>query len=174
MFRAVSVFPGPFTLEAAEAVSGAGAGAVVLRLVETTRRHDRAQSRRGGDSRLLLVHRARALRDYYQALAHQALFAGHHAGWSARTSLEIQAGGTDAVAIVAAADRSDGLRGLARTWKIKWDRFIIPKPLARIAIVVGQPVYVPKALDAAGLERLQLDMEQKLRELYREASGLVK
>jgi hypothetical protein len=32
--RAVSVFPGPFTLEAAEAVAGAGAGAVVLRLVD--------------------------------------------------------------------------------------------------------------------------------------------
>ena len=34
MFRAVSVFPGPFTLEAAEAVAGPGAGAVVLRLVD--------------------------------------------------------------------------------------------------------------------------------------------
>jgi non-specific serine/threonine protein kinase len=34
VFRAVSVFPGPFTLEAAEAVSGEGAGAVVLRLVD--------------------------------------------------------------------------------------------------------------------------------------------
>ena len=34
VFRAVSVFPGPFTLEAAEAVAGPGAGAVVLRLVE--------------------------------------------------------------------------------------------------------------------------------------------
>ena len=34
MFRAVSVFPGPFTLEAAEAVAGPGAGEMVLRLVE--------------------------------------------------------------------------------------------------------------------------------------------
>jgi predicted ATPase len=34
VFRAVSVFPGPFTLEGAEAVAGPGAGAVVLRLVE--------------------------------------------------------------------------------------------------------------------------------------------
>ncbi len=33
-FRAVSVFPGPFTLEAAEAVAGADAGLAVLRLVE--------------------------------------------------------------------------------------------------------------------------------------------
>jgi predicted ATPase/DNA-binding CsgD family transcriptional regulator len=34
VFRAVSVFPGAFTLEAAEAVAGAGAGPVVLRLVD--------------------------------------------------------------------------------------------------------------------------------------------
>ena len=34
VFRAMSVFPGPFTLEAAEAVAGPGAGAAVLRLVD--------------------------------------------------------------------------------------------------------------------------------------------
>lgn len=36
VFRAVSVFPGPFTLEAAEAVAGAGAGQTVLRLVDAS------------------------------------------------------------------------------------------------------------------------------------------
>jgi predicted ATPase/DNA-binding CsgD family transcriptional regulator len=34
VFRAVSVFPGPFTLEAAEAVAGPGTGPAVLRLVD--------------------------------------------------------------------------------------------------------------------------------------------
>jgi predicted ATPase/DNA-binding CsgD family transcriptional regulator len=34
VFRAVSVFPGPFTLEGAEAVAGAGAGQAVLRLAD--------------------------------------------------------------------------------------------------------------------------------------------
>ena len=34
VFRSVSVFPGPFTLEGAEAVAGAGAGLAVLRLVD--------------------------------------------------------------------------------------------------------------------------------------------
>jgi non-specific serine/threonine protein kinase len=34
VFRALSVFPGPFTLDAAEAVAGASAGPVVLRLVD--------------------------------------------------------------------------------------------------------------------------------------------
>ena len=34
MFRRLSAFPGPFTLEAAEAVAGDGAGAAVLHLVD--------------------------------------------------------------------------------------------------------------------------------------------
>ena len=34
VFRAMSVFPGPFTLAAAEAVAGKNAGQAVLRLVE--------------------------------------------------------------------------------------------------------------------------------------------
>ena len=34
VFRAVSVFPGPFTLDGAEAVAGPGAGRAVLRLVD--------------------------------------------------------------------------------------------------------------------------------------------
>ena len=34
VFRLVSVFPGPFTLEAAEAVAGAGAGPAVLHMVD--------------------------------------------------------------------------------------------------------------------------------------------
>jgi len=57
----------------------------------------------------------------------------------------------------------------SRAWKIKWDRFVIPVPLSRIAITVGEPVYVPKGLDAAGLERYQRDMERRLLALYREA-----
>ena len=50
----------------------------------------------------------------------------------------------------------------SHAWKIIWDRFVIPKPWARIAIVVGAPVYVPKGLDAAALSRLQNEMERNL------------
>ena len=57
----------------------------------------------------------------------------------------------------------------SRAWKIKWDRFVIPWPLSRIVIVVGEPVYVPKGLDAAGLERAQADMESRLRSAFEEA-----
>ena len=57
----------------------------------------------------------------------------------------------------------------SRAWRIKWDGFVIPQPLARIAIVVGEPVYVAKGLDAAGLDRLQADMEARLKTLFEEA-----
>jgi predicted ATPase/DNA-binding CsgD family transcriptional regulator len=48
VFRAVSVFPGQFTLEAAEAVAGPGAGSAVLRLVDCSLL---APPRAGPDSR---------------------------------------------------------------------------------------------------------------------------
>jgi lysophospholipid acyltransferase (LPLAT)-like uncharacterized protein len=59
----------------------------------------------------------------------------------------------------------------SRAWKIKWDRFVIPKPFARIIIAVGEPVYVARGLDAAGLERQQLEMEQRLLALYEQAKA---
>ena len=52
VFRAVSVFPGPFTLEAAEAVAGADAGAAVLRLVDCSLL---SPPRAGPDGRLRYV-----------------------------------------------------------------------------------------------------------------------
>jgi len=46
-FRAVSVFPGSFTLEGAEAVAGTGAGRAVLRLVECSLLVPRGPARMG-------------------------------------------------------------------------------------------------------------------------------
>jgi lysophospholipid acyltransferase (LPLAT)-like uncharacterized protein len=62
----------------------------------------------------------------------------------------------------------------SRAWKIKWDRFVIPCPLSRIVIAIGEPVYVPKGLDAAGLERVQLDMERRLRAEFEAANGALR
>jgi lysophospholipid acyltransferase (LPLAT)-like uncharacterized protein len=57
----------------------------------------------------------------------------------------------------------------SRAWKIQWDRFVIPKPFARVAVAVGEPVYVPRGLDAAGLARFQTEMEQRLHGLFQQA-----
>jgi hypothetical protein len=48
---------------------------------------------------------------------------------------------------------------------------VIPWPLSTIAIAVGEPVYVAKGLDAAGLARLQSDMERRLAVLFEEAES---
>jgi hypothetical protein len=111
---------------------------------------------------------ARALRDYYQALAHQGVSPAitpdgpRGPPWKFKPGavLLAQMSGRPMIPLSYAASRA---------WKIKWDRFVIPQPFARVAIVVGEPVYVPKGLDAAGLERLQLDMEQRLRGIFEQA-----
>jgi lysophospholipid acyltransferase (LPLAT)-like uncharacterized protein len=59
----------------------------------------------------------------------------------------------------------------SRAWKISWDRFVIPKFGARVVIAVGEPVYVAKGLDAAGLEALQAAMEQTLSQLFEAAQA---
>ena len=111
---------------------------------------------------------ARALRDYYQALAHEGVSPAitpdgpRGPPWKFKPGavLLAQLSGRPMVPLSYAASSA---------WKIKWDRFVIPRPLSRIVIVVGEPVYVPKGLDAAGLERLQQDMEQRLRAAFEEA-----
>jgi lysophospholipid acyltransferase (LPLAT)-like uncharacterized protein len=59
----------------------------------------------------------------------------------------------------------------SRAWRIQWDKFVIPVPFARISIAVGEPRYVPRVLDAAGVEALQREMEQVLLRLYQKAAA---
>jgi lysophospholipid acyltransferase (LPLAT)-like uncharacterized protein len=104
---------------------------------------------------------ARALRDYYQALTHEGVSPAitpdgpRGPPWKFKPGavLLAQLSGRPMIPLSYAASRA---------WKIKWDRFVIPWPLSKIVIAVGEPVYVPKGLDAAGLESLQSDMERRL------------
>ncbi|MCC7461835.1 MAG: lysophospholipid acyltransferase family protein [Gammaproteobacteria bacterium] len=52
---------------------------------------------------------------------------------------------------------------------IAWDKFVLPLPFCRIAIAVGAPLSVPRVLDAAGLQRLQADVERALHDTFRAA-----
>jgi lysophospholipid acyltransferase (LPLAT)-like uncharacterized protein len=116
---------------------------------------------------------ARALRDYYQALSRDNVSPAITPDGPRGPPWKFKPG---AVLLAQLSQRPIVPMSYAasRAWKIKWDRFVIPKPLARIAIVVGEPVYVPKGLDAAGLERLQADMEQRLKSLYVEAKNILR
>lgn len=58
-----------------------------------------------------------------------------------------QMAGAPVVPVAAAADRF---------WRLRsWDRMVVPKPFARIVVIVGEPVGVPAESDlAAGQERV--------------------
>jgi lysophospholipid acyltransferase (LPLAT)-like uncharacterized protein len=62
----------------------------------------------------------------------------------------------------------------SRAWLIKWDKFVIPWPFARICVVVGAPRYVPRVLDAAGIASLQGEMESELKSLFQRARTLLR
>ena len=116
---------------------------------------------------------ARALRDYYQALAHEGVSPAitpdgpRGPPWKFKPGavLLAQLSGRPMIPLSYAASHA---------WKIKWDRFVIPWPLSRIVIAIGEPVYVAKGLNASGLEGLQADMERRLRSLFEEAESALR
>jgi lysophospholipid acyltransferase (LPLAT)-like uncharacterized protein len=108
---------------------------------------------------------ARALRDYYQALTRDNVSPvitpdgprGPRFRFKPGALLLAQMSGRPVLPMAYAASRA---------WLIKWDKFVIPVPFARIAIAIGSPCYVPRVTDAAALARLQAGMETELKRLY--------
>ena len=111
---------------------------------------------------------ARALRDYYVALVKENVSPvvtpdgpkGPRFKFKPGAILLAQMSGRPMLPMAYAASRA---------WLIQWDRFVIPVPFARISIAIGKPHYVPRVLDAAGIESLQRHMEEELRQLYARA-----
>jgi lysophospholipid acyltransferase (LPLAT)-like uncharacterized protein len=108
---------------------------------------------------------ARALRDYYQALVKDNMSPvitpdgprGPRFKFKPGAILLAQMSGRPMLPLAYAASRA---------WLVKWDKFVIPVPFSRITIAIGPPRYVPRGTDAAGLEKLQADMEIELLRLY--------
>lgn len=50
-----------------------------------------------------------------------------------------------------------------------WDRFELPLPFSRIVIAYGEPVKIPRGVDADRLARLQVEMAARLQELQAQA-----
>ena len=84
---------------------------------------------------------ARALRDYYQALAHEGISPAITPDGPRGPPWKFKPG---AILLSQLSQRPiiPMAYAASHAWKIKWDRFVIPMPGARIAIVVGEPVYV--------------------------------
>jgi lysophospholipid acyltransferase (LPLAT)-like uncharacterized protein len=109
---------------------------------------------------------ARALRDYYQALTRDGISPVITPDGPRGPRFRFKPG---AILLAQMSQRPILPMSYAAShaWLIKWDRFVIPVPfLARIAIAIGPPRYVPRVTDAAGLESLQQQMEAELKRLY--------
>ncbi|MBI5097341.1 MAG: hypothetical protein HZB32_06890, partial [Nitrospirae bacterium] len=50
-----------------------------------------------------------------------------------------------------------------------WDRFMIPWPFSRVAVIFGDPVYVRRDLTEDQLEEKRLELEQRLNEITKRA-----
>jgi lysophospholipid acyltransferase (LPLAT)-like uncharacterized protein len=60
-------------------------------------------------------------------------------------------------------------------WTVRsWDRTQIPKPFSTVALVVGEPIDVPKGSSDDELEVLRRELEQRLAALERRARALLK
>jgi predicted ATPase len=136
VFRAVSVFPGPFTLEAAEAVAGEGAGTAVLRLVDCSLL---VPPRPGPDGRPRYA-MLETLRAYGAALLEGAGEADTAAAELARYTLTVAeqaAVGLQTVEEEAAAarwlDAEDALMWQVLTWAMDHD----PASALRLAAALG-------------------------------------
>lgn len=62
--------------------------------------------------------------------------------------------------------------GTERAWWFEqWDRFIVPKPFARVRLAYSPPMFVPRDTDEAGLAELCRQAEDALNALVRKVDG---
>ncbi len=70
------------------------------------------------------------------------------------------------IPIAAAADRA---------WYLnRWDDFMVPKPFARVAIAVGEPVPISRDVPLDGLEPLRLDVQRAVMSLMADCEHAVR
>jgi hypothetical protein len=73
--------------------------------------------------------------------------------------LAAQLAGAPIIPVASGASRASYFGG--------WDRFLIPHPFARLQIAYGEPVYVPRRADEAGLQAVADEVEGRLGGLMR-------
>jgi predicted ATPase/DNA-binding CsgD family transcriptional regulator len=136
-FRAVAVFPGPFTLEGAEAVAGAGSGPAVLHLVDCSLL---VPPRTGPDGRSRYV-MLETLRAYGATLLAEAgdgdAAAAALAGYALRVAQDamtgIAAAGTSEVAAARWLDAEDATMRQALEWAMEHDGAVASRLAAALA-----------------------------------------
>jgi len=55
--------------------------------------------------------------------------------------------------------------GCDRAWVLNtWDRYMIPKPFARIYVIHGEPIYVPSGVGEEDVEKYRVLLEERMHE----------
>ena len=57
----------------------------------------------------------------------------------------------------------------SRSIRFHWDRFVLPLPGSRIVVAIGEPRWVPRQVDTAGLPAEQAEMAGRLRQAFERA-----
>lgn len=58
----------------------------------------------------------------------------------------------------------------APSWTLgTWDRFVLPRPFARVVVVIGEPLAVPAGMPIDDLEPIRFELEQRILSAQREA-----
>ena len=58
----------------------------------------------------------------------------------------------------------------SHTWRFRtWDQFELPLPFSRVVIAYGEPVKMPRGIDADSLARWQAEMAERLQQLQQQA-----
>jgi predicted ATPase/DNA-binding CsgD family transcriptional regulator len=136
VFRRICVFPGPFTLEAAEAVAGAGAGPAVLHLVDCSLL---SPPRAGPDGRsryvmleTLRAYGARLLADSDEDSGAAAVLAGYALRVAEEAAAGLQANGGE-VAAARLLDAEDATMRQVLSWAVPHD----PAGALRLAVALA-------------------------------------
>ena len=112
---------------------------------------------------------ARALRDYYEAVAKGRVSPAVTPDGPSGPRRQFKPG---AILLSQLTGKPMLPMAYAARWAWRfptWDRFVLPLPLSRVALVIGEPVTVPRGLDAASLEAWQERMRAELESLYQQA-----
>jgi lysophospholipid acyltransferase (LPLAT)-like uncharacterized protein len=78
--------------------------------------------------------------------------------------LAAQRAGAPVIPVGSAADRAWFFGG--------WDRFLIPKPFARLRVVYGEPVWIPREADEPALQGIAEEIERRMAVLTARAEAL--
>jgi len=116
---------------------------------------------------------ARAIRDLYQVMAKEKISPVNTADGPTGPAFAFKPGavmlaqltGYPVLPMAYAAERA---------WELgTWDRFRIPKPFSRIAVVIGEPRHVDRKTAMTDQEPIARELEATLNRLGEEAAGHV-